>query len=124
MKKKNDNYIEPNAEEWLVPTDVAPDVYEADDPGPGVSDDVQRAVIVRVVEQHLVESLSQLRNEVGLTQAKVAEVWGRPQPQVSRLEADPARAELATVIGYLRAIGGHCAFEVEVGDQHYRYELA
>jgi len=41
----------------------------------------------RVAVHQVVTTPAELRRAVGQTQVQVAEVWGRPQPKVSRLEA-------------------------------------
>jgi hypothetical protein len=106
----------------LQPAEYGPeDRYEPDNPGfhEAVMDIYER----RVAAHQVVTTLAELRRAVGHTQVQVAEAWGRPQPKVSRLEADPLRAEVATLTEYVRAIGGHLAIEAEVDGETYRYDL-
>ena len=61
-------------------------------------------------------SLRALRTALGLSQTEVGKRWGRPQTQVSRLEGEPGRAELPTLAGYARALGGTTRIEIVVGE--------
>lgn len=63
-----------------------------------------------------VSSLRALRTALGLSQTEVGKRWGRPQTQVSRLEGEPGRAELPTLAGYARALGGTTRIEIVVGE--------
>ncbi len=118
-------------EDWLAGIDEAATVqpverrpedrYEPDNPG--FHEAVMDAYDRRVVAHHVVTTLAELRRAVGRTQIEVAEAWGRPQPKVSRLEADPQRAEVATLTDYVRALGGHLSIEAEIDGEKYRYDL-
>src|SRR5437879_3464997 len=66
-----------------------------------VNDEITNLVEQRRLEHHMVASLQQLRKILGRTQNDVAQTWGRPQSQVSRLESDPLHAELATILAYI-----------------------
>lgn len=48
---------------------------------------------------------------------------GRPNPRVSRLEADPLRAELGTILANVQALGGRLTVEAEIRGQSYTVDL-
>jgi Helix-turn-helix domain len=119
-------------EDWLAHLDEAShhvavertpdDRYErAGDPD--YHDKVTAGLATRDAAQRLVSTLAELRRAIGLTQVAVADRWGTPQPVVSRLEADPARVEVATLAAYVRALGGHLAIDADIDGEHYHYEL-
>ena len=89
-----------------------------------VHDEVAKLVQQRRAEHEVVASLQQLRKLLGRTQVEVANEWGRPQSQVSRLEADPLRAELGTILAYIQALGGRLTVEAEIRGQTYTVDLA
>lgn len=89
-----------------------------------VDDEVAELVKQRRAEHEVVASLQQLRKLLGRTQVEVANQWGRPQSQVSRVEADPLRAELGTVLAYIQALGGRLTVEAEIRGQTYTVDLA
>ena len=91
---------------------------------PSFDTHVRAAAERRALEQELVVSLRQLREAVGLTQADLGRAWGHPQAQVSRLERDPARVVLATLAGYVQALGGELVVEAKVEGQTYRCRVA
>jgi hypothetical protein len=90
---------------------------------PSFDTHVRAAAERRALEQEIVESLRQLREAIGLTQADLGRAWG-PQAQVSRLERDPARVVLATLVGYVQALGGELVVEAKVEGRTYRYRVA
>jgi hypothetical protein len=90
---------------------------------PSVHDEIMSRFQRHVLEHHVVTSLQALRRLLGRTQVEIAEVWGRPQSQVSRLENDPERAELGSVLAYVHALGGKLAIEAEIEGELFRYEL-
>lgn len=92
--------------------------------GVTVHDEVAKLVKQRRAEHEVVPSLQQLRKLLGRTQVEVANEWGRPQSQVSRLEADPLRAELGTLLAYIQALGGRLTVEAEIRGQTYTVDLA
>jgi transcriptional regulator with XRE-family HTH domain len=75
------------------------------------------------LEHDVLESLSQLRRVIGLNQTEIAQRWGRSQSQVSKLERSPANAELATLAGYVRALGGTLTMTIEADGHFYHEEL-
>ena len=89
-----------------------------------VDDEVAEIVKRRRLEHETVASLQQLRKLLGRTQVEVAKDWGRPQSQISRLEADPLHAELASVLAYIKALGGRLTVEAEVDGRIYTIDLA
>jgi Helix-turn-helix domain len=91
--------------------------------GDSIHDEVVAGRARRDAVHRVVTTLAELRRATGHTQVDVAEEWGRPQSKVSRLENDPTRAEIATLVGYVVAIGGHLAVEAEIDGETYRYEL-
>lgn len=69
----------------------------------------------------IVTSLAELRRAAGLNQTQLGERWGHTQSFVSRVERDPAGVEMATLVGYVKALGGRLTVTVEAGD-HIFYE--
>jgi hypothetical protein len=74
-------------------------------------------------EHEIVTSLAELRRAAGLNQTEVAERWGHGQPHVSKIENDPTHAELSTLAGYVRALGGRLTITVEAGGHIYYEDL-
>ena len=68
------------------------------------------------LEHEVVTNLGELRRATGLNQTQIADRWGRGQSQVSKVERAPQSVELATLAGYVRALGGQLSITVEVGD--------
>lgn len=91
---------------------------------PAVDDEIAEIVKRRRLEHATVASLQQLRKLLGRTQIDVANQWGRPQSQVSRLETDPLHAELASVLAYIQALGGRLTVEAEIDGRIYTVDLA
>ena len=113
--------------EWL--DDNREPVYRDSDAratwrGEDVDDEVAEIVKRRRLEHETVASLQHLRKLLGRTQVEVANDWGRPQSQVSRLETDPLHAELASVLAYIQALGGRLTVEAEVDGRIYTVDLA
>ena len=84
---------------------------------------VQARVEELAHRQEVVTSLAGLRRHVGRTQVEVAASWRRSQPQVSRVESDPEHVELATLAGYIEALGGHMTIEAEINGDVYRVDI-
>jgi DNA-binding XRE family transcriptional regulator len=62
--------------------------------------------------------LRELREEVGLTQAQLADRIGVGQRQVSKIErGDLDSAKIGTIRNYLEAVGGGLVIEYVVGDR-------
>lgn len=77
----------------------------------------------REAEHAIVASLGELRRLAGLSQTEVAARWGHGQSHVSKVERDPAHVELATLAGYVLALGGRLTVTVEAGDHLYYEDL-
>ena len=75
------------------------------------------------LEHDVLESLSELRRATGLNQTDIAERWGRGQSQVSKVERSPENVELATLAGYVRALGGQLTMTIEVDGHVYHEDL-
>lgn len=109
--------------EWN--TDVAPDEWARDrewshpDPefGPALADARRQTEAAHAI----VKSLAELRRAAGLNQAELGQRWGHTQSFVSRVERDPASVEMATLVGYVKALGGRLTVTVEAGN-HVFYE--
>jgi DNA-binding XRE family transcriptional regulator len=65
------------------------------------------------------EYLAGMRKKAGLTQAEVADAVGVSQQRVSAIE-NGAVAELATLAGYIRALGGELKVIADFGDSWRR----
>ncbi len=78
---------------------------------------------LRRAEHEVVTSLAALRRAAGLNQTEVAQRWGHGQPHVSKIETDPTHVELATLAGYVRALGGRLTITVEAGGHIYYEDL-
>ena len=74
-------------------------------------------------EHEIVATLGELRRALGLNQAQVAKRWGHRQPHVSKVEREPATVEMATLAGYVRALGGRLTVTVEAGNHVYHEDL-
>jgi hypothetical protein len=74
-------------------------------------------------EHDVVATLGELRRAAGFNQSEIAERWGRGQSQVSKVERAPDSVEIATLAGYVRALGGHLSITIEVGGHTYHEDL-
>jgi len=106
-------------------TDVAPDQWARDrgwaHPSPEFGPALAEARRQTEAAHAIVTSLAALRRAAGLNQTELAERWGHTQSFVSRVERDPAGVEMATLVGYVKALGGRLTVTVEAGD-HIFYE--
>ncbi|MHB8263657.1 MAG: helix-turn-helix domain-containing protein [Acidimicrobiales bacterium] len=119
------NKTEKESELAAWSTDVKPDEWVRSSgwshPSPDFEEELTR-VRQRTEAMHtIVTSLAALRRAAGLNQTQLAERWGHTQSFVSRVERDPAGVEMATLIGYVKALGGRLTVTVETGD-HVFYE--
>ena len=63
--------------------------------------------------------LSEVRRSQQVTQASMAKTLGVSQPRVSRIErGDLDHTELATLRGYVEALGGRLRVVADFGDEH------
>ena len=61
------------------------------------------------------------RRALGITQAELADRWGRSQSQVARIENAPVGSiMLRTLTSYADALGGSCRVTIEVGDRQFQ----
>jgi transcriptional regulator with XRE-family HTH domain len=56
--------------------------------------------------EQLLGILKHLRKEKGLTQAELAEVLGRPQSLIAKIEAGERRLDVCQFLDYVDALGG------------------
>lgn len=116
-----DNNLTP--QEWI---DGATGEWVTDAP---LSDDPEVATLAddafrRMETEHeIVASLGELRRAVGLNQTQVAKRWGHGQPHVSKVEREPTTVEIATLAGYVQALGGRLTITVEAGNHIYHEDL-
>ncbi|MDQ1292864.1 MAG: hypothetical protein QG608_745 [Actinomycetota bacterium] len=65
--------------------------------------------------------LAEVRKEQQVTQAEIAKKLGVGQPRISQIErGDLNRAELATLRGYIEALGGQFEISATFGEKHLR----
>jgi ribosome-binding protein aMBF1 (putative translation factor) len=102
-------------------TQVAPDEWVRDQqwshPDPAFAEDLAKARRQTEAAHAIVTSLAELRRAVGLSQTELAERWGHTQSFVSRVERDVTNVEMATLVGYVKALGGRLTITVEAGDR-------
>lgn len=105
--------------------DVTPDEWVRDrewaHPSPEFGSALAEARRQTEAAPAIVTSLAELRRTAGLNQTELAERWGHTQSFVSRVERDPTGVEMATLVGYVKALGGRLTITVEAGD-HIFYE--
>jgi len=118
------NHADPTPEEWL--DDIEGEFIvnqEVIHPDPKFDEMRLRARTRLNLEHDVLESLSELRRSTGLNQTDIAQRWGRGQSQVSKVERSPENVELATLAGYVRALGGQLTMTIEVGGHVYHEDL-
>ncbi len=102
-------------------TQVAPDEWVRDQqwshPDPAFTEELAKARRQTEAAHAIVTSLAELRRAVGLSQTELAERWGHTQSFVSRVERDVTNVEMATLVGYVKALGGRLTITVEAGDR-------
>lgn len=60
-----------------------------------------------------------------MTQAELADRWGRAQSQVARIEsAPPGSAMLRTINSYVEALGGSCVVVIEVEGDRFELQMS
>jgi Helix-turn-helix domain len=117
-----------NPNVWLENLDTAtkaPRTTDRTHPGdPNFAERVTASTQKLVREHHIVTSLAELRKHgAALTQTEVAQRWGRAQSRVSSLEADLTKIEIATLMDYVRALGGALEVSVTVDNHTYTEQL-
>jgi DNA-binding XRE family transcriptional regulator len=112
------------AAEWLQSTDDEPLVdVPITHPDPSFPTLLEGA-LARLQAEHLIAtSLGELRRAAGLTQQQLSERWGCTQSFVSKIERDPASAEMGSLISYVRALGGKLVVTVVAADHVFTEEL-
>lgn len=117
-------HADPTPEEWL--DDIGGEFIlnqEVTHPDPEFNE-MRRLASSRLdLEHDVLESLSELRRAAGLNQTEIAQRWGRGQSQVSKVERSPENVELATLAGYVRALGGQLTMTIEVDGRVYHEDL-
>jgi len=107
--------------------EVAPDGWVRDQgwshPGPEFGEALAAARRQTEAAHTIVTSLAELRRAVGLNQTELGERWGHTQSFVSRVERDVAGVEMATLVGYVKALGGRLTVTVEAGDRVFYEDL-
>jgi predicted XRE-type DNA-binding protein len=116
--------IEPTPEDWLAGADeefvVAQKISH---PDPAFDQLRDKASERLRIEHDVVATLGELRRAAGFNQSEIAERWGRGQSQVSKVERAPDSVEIATLAGYVRALGGNLSITIEVGGHTYHEDL-
>lgn len=116
--------IEPTPEDWLSDADGEFVVgKEISHPDPEFDELRDKARERLRLEHDVVATLGELRRAVGFNQSEIAERWGRGQSQVSKVERAPDSVEIATLAGYVRALGGNLSITIEVGGHTYHEDL-
>ncbi len=102
-------------------TQVAPDEWVRDQqwshPDPAFAEELAKTRRRSEAANSIITSLAELRRAVGLSQTELAERWGHTQSFVSRVERDVTNVEMATLVGYVKALGGRLTITVEAGDR-------
>ena len=116
--------IEPTPEDWLAGADEDFVVdQEISHPDPAFEELRDKASERLRIEHDVVATLGELRRAAGFNQSEIAERWGRGQSQVSKVERAPDSVEIATLAGYVRALGGNLSITIEVGGHTYHEDL-
>jgi predicted XRE-type DNA-binding protein len=116
--------IEPTPEDWLAGADEEFVVnQEISHPDPSFEELRDKASQRLRIEHDVVATLGELRKAAGFNQSEIAERWGRGQSQVSKVERAPDSVEIATLAGYVRALGGNLSITIEVGGHTYHEDL-
>ena len=116
--------IEPTPEDWLAGADEEFVVnQEISHPDPAFDELRDKASERLRIEHDVVATLGELRRAAGFNQSEIAERWWRGQSQVSKVERAPDSVEIATLAGYVRALGGSLSITIEVGGHTYHEDL-
>jgi hypothetical protein len=116
--------IEPTPEDWLAGADEEFVVdQKISHPDPAFDELRDKASERLRIEHDVVATLGELRRAAGFNQSEIAARWGRGQSQVSKVERAPDSVEIATLAGYVRALGGNLSITIEVGGHTYHEDL-
>jgi predicted XRE-type DNA-binding protein len=116
--------IEPTPEDWLSAlTRSSSSTRRSAIPIPTFDELRDKASERLRIEHDVVATLGELRRAAGFNQSEIAERWGRGQSQVSKVERAPDSVEIATLAGYVRALGGNLSITIEVGGHTYHEDL-
>jgi hypothetical protein len=116
--------IEPTPEDWQAGADEEFVVdQKISHPDPAFEELRDKASERLRIEHDVVTTLGELRRAAGFNQSEIAERWGRGQSQVSKVERAPDSVEIATLAGYVRALGGNLSITIEVGGHTYHEDL-
>jgi predicted XRE-type DNA-binding protein len=116
--------IEPTPEDWLEGADEDFVVdQKISHPDPAFEELRDKASERLRIEHDVVATLGELRRAAGFNQSEIAERWGRGQSQVSKVERAPDSVEIATLAGYVRALGGNLSITIEVAGHTYHEDL-
>ena len=111
-------------QDWLDSATEEPEVnWSITHPDPKFPELLAAARQRTEAEHAMVRSLGELRRAAGLTQVELGARWGRTQSFVSKIERDPAGAEMETLVSYVRALGGRLTLTVEAGDHVFVEDL-
>lgn len=79
--------------------------------------DAERAEIQLIADELILETgLQLLREELALSQKRVAEAMGVKQPRITQIEQSGADQRLITIKRYIEAMGGKLSLYVEMPD--------
>jgi DNA-binding XRE family transcriptional regulator len=110
--------------EWLRSTDeeilVDTPITHPDPTFPHLLNEAQERI---AAEHRIASSLKELRQSVGMTQVEMGRRWGRTQSFISKIERDPASAEMRSLINYVRALNGRLMVTILVDDHEFTEEL-
>lgn len=78
------------------------------------SPESQQRIAERVEEMRLVLALSQLREELNLSQTELAVAMGVKQPTLAKIEQPDNDPRLSTLKRYVAALGGELSIDVRL----------
>lgn len=76
------------------------------------SPEAQRRVAEKVEEMRQIVALTQLREELNMSQSQLAEAMGVKQPTVAKMEQPDNDPRLSTLKRYVDALGGELSIDV------------
>ncbi|EGY29690.1 putative transcriptional regulator with C-terminal CBS domains [Candidatus Regiella insecticola 5.15] len=78
------------------------------------SPDMQARIVERVEQASIKITLSQLRDELNISQTELAAAMGVKQPSVARMEQTDNDPRLSTLKRYVAALGGELSIDVRL----------